>query len=136
LTSQLRNFTLKKLKHKKSDHEQILVNFEIIKQFMEFHPSKLPIAKVFDVNDEKDATAAAEKMVDLGFENKKEGYKVLMPKDQRVAKRIGFIITTSINYWLRKNKKEQDIRYWTYHHDKDHYAIVLISSSVLEELEF
>jgi len=103
---------------------------------MEFHPSKIPIAKVFDVSDEKDATDAAEKMVNLGFENKKEGYKVLMPKDQRVAKRIGFIITTSINYWLRKNKKERDIRYWTYHHDEDHYAIVLISSSVLEELGF
>ena len=103
---------------------------------MEFHPSKLPIAKVFDVNDEKDATNAVEKMAELGFENKKEGYKVLMPKDPNTAKRIGYIVTTSINYWLRKNKKERDIRYWTYHHDEDHYAIVLISSSVLEELGF
>ena len=103
---------------------------------MEFHPSKIPIAKVFDVNDEKDATDAAEKMAELGFENKKEGYKVLMPKDPKIAKRIGYIVTTSINYWLRKNNKGRDIRYWTYHHDKDHYAIVLISSSVLEELGF
>ena len=38
---------------------------------MEFHPSKIPIAKVFDVNDEKDATDAAEKMAELGFENKR-----------------------------------------------------------------
>jgi len=59
-----------------------------------------------------------------------------MPKDSEIAKRIGYIVTTGVNYWLRKHKKDQNIRYWTYHHDDAHYAIVLISSSALEELGF
>ncbi|HSB50752.1 MAG TPA: hypothetical protein VLC72_05445 [Nitrosopumilaceae archaeon] len=103
---------------------------------MEFHPSMLPIAKVFDLKDEKDATEAAEDMVNLGFENRKDGFKVLMPKDSKLAKRIGYTVTTSVNYGLRHNNQERNIRYWTYHHDDEHYAIVLISSNVLEELGF
>lgn len=103
---------------------------------MEFHPSKLPIAKIFDLKDEKDASNAAEEMVKLGFENRKDGFKVLMPKDSKLAKRIGYTVTTSVNYGLRSNNQERNIRYWAYHHDDDHYAIVLISSNVLEELGF
>ncbi len=103
---------------------------------MEFDPSKLPITKIFDLKDEKDAADAAEEMVKLGFENKKEGYKVLMPKDSKIAKRIGYTVTTGINYWLRKDNKERNIRYWTYHHDETHYAIVFIDSNALEELGF
>ena len=103
---------------------------------MEFHPSKLPIAKIFDLKDEKDASDAAEEMVKLGFENRKEGYKVLMPKDSKLAKRMGYIVTTSVNHGLRHNNQDRNIRYWTYHQDKEHYAIVLISGSVLEKLGF
>ena len=103
---------------------------------MEFHPSVLPIAKIFDLKDEKGASDAAEEMVKLGFENRKEGFKVLMPKDSKLAKRIGYTVTTSVNVGLRNNNQERNIRYWTYHHDDDHYAIVLISSNVLEELGF
>ena len=103
---------------------------------MEFHPSKLPITKIFDLKDEKDASDAAEEIAKHGFENRKDGYKVLMPKDSEIAKRIGYIVTTGVNYWLRKHKKAQNIKYWTYHHDEAHYAIVLISSSALEELGF
>ncbi len=103
---------------------------------MEFHPSMLPIAKIFDLIDEKGASDAAEEMVSLGFERRKDGFKVLMPKDSKLAKRIGYTVTTSVNYGLRQNNQERNIRYWTYHHDDDHYAIVLISSNVLEELGF
>ena len=103
---------------------------------MEFDPSKLPITKIFDLKDEKDAADAAEEIVKLGFENKKEGYKVLMPKESKIAKRIGYTVTTGINYWLRKDNKERNIRYWTYHHDETHYAIVFIDSNALEELGF
>ncbi len=59
-----------------------------------------------------------------------------MSKDSKIAKRIGHIVTTSVNYGLRKTKQESDLRYWTYHNDKDHYAIVLISSKVFDELGF
>ena len=131
----VKKFNIKKF-DLKSDHEEILVIFENIKKIMEFHPSKLPIAKIFDLKDEKDASDAAAEMVELGFENRKEGYKVLMPKDSKLAKRIGHIVTTSVNYGLRHNNQERNIRYWTYHHDDKHYAIVLISANVLEKLGF
>jgi len=103
---------------------------------MEFHPSNIPIAKVFDIKDEKAASEAAEEMVSMGFVDIKEGYKVLMPKEQKLAKRIGYTVTTSVNYGLRQTKKERDIKYWIYHEDKDHYALVLISSKVFAELGF
>ncbi|MBM3910867.1 MAG: hypothetical protein FJ356_04385, partial [Thaumarchaeota archaeon] len=82
---------------------------------MEFHPSQIPVVKVFDIKDEKDAEDAVEEMVGLGFSNKKKGYKVLLPKESRVAKRIGYIVTTGVNFGLRKTNQERDIRYWTYH---------------------
>ncbi len=103
---------------------------------MEFHPSNLPIAKIFELLDAKGASDAAEEMVRLGFKNRKDGFKVLMPKDSKLAKRIGYIMINSINYGLSQKNQERNIRYWTYHHDKDHYAIVFISSQVLEELGF
>lgn len=103
---------------------------------MDFHPSQIPAAKTYDVKDEKEAEEVAQEMVKSGFSNQKMGYRVLMPKEQKIAKRVGYIITTGINFGLRQTNQERDLRYWTYHHDKDHYAIVLISSKVFEELGF
>jgi len=103
---------------------------------MEFHPKNLPILKTYDLKNEKDATDAVEDMVNLGFENRKEGFKVLMPKESKLAKRIGYTITTGVTHGLRQKNETRDIKYWTYHHDKDHYAIVLISNTTLTELGF
>ena len=103
---------------------------------MEFHPSMIPIAKTFDIIDEKAASEAAEEMVKMGFSNRKDGFKVLMPKEKKLAKRIGYTVTTSVNYGLRQTNQEREIRYWTYHEDQEHYAIVLVSARVLEELGF
>ena len=103
---------------------------------MEFHPSQIPITKTFDVKNEKEAEEAAEEMVKLGFSNIKMGFRVLMPKESKIAKGIGYIITSNINYGLRKTNQERDLRYWTYHNDKDHYAIVLISGKVFDDLGF
>jgi len=72
----------------------------------------------------------------MGFSDRKDGFKVLMPKEKKLAKRIGYTITTSVNYGLRQTNQEPEIRYWTYHEDEEHYAIVLISARVLEELGF
>ena len=95
----------------------------------------IPIIKTFDLKDEKDAYDAAEEMVRIGFYKEKKGFKVLMPKEsKRTAKRIGYIITTSVTSNLRKTDQNRDIKYWTYHHDKEHYAIVLVSSKVVQEL--
>ena len=101
---------------------------------MEFHPSQIPLVKTFDLKDEKDAEDAVEEMIRIGFSNQKNGYKVLFTKENLRAKRIGYIVTTGINSGLRKTNQERDIRYWTYHHDKDHYAIVLISTKSFDEL--
>ncbi len=103
---------------------------------MDFHPKNLPILKTYDLKNEKEATDAVENMVDLGFENRKEGFKVLMPKESKLAKRIGYTITTGVTHGLRQKNETRDIKYWTYHHDKDHYAIVLISNTTLTELGF
>lgn len=102
---------------------------------MDFHPRDLPISKTYDIKDEKEANDAVDDMVNLGFENKK-GFRVLMPKENKLAKRIGYTITTGVTYGLRKKNKVRDIRYWTYHYDSEHYAIVLISNKAVEGLGF
>ena len=101
---------------------------------MEFHPSQIPIVKTFTAKNEKDASNFASEMVRLGFENQKGGYMVLMPKQKDMAKKIGFIVTTEINYMLRQTRQERSLRYWTYHHDAENYAIVLISPKVFDDL--
>ncbi len=103
---------------------------------MDFHPKDLPISKTYDLKDEKDASDAVEDMVKRGFKNRKDGVRVLMSKESNLAKRIGYIVTTGVTHGLRQKNEVRDIRYWTYHHDDDHYAIVLISNSALEELGF
>ena len=103
---------------------------------MDFHPKNLPISRVYDVKNEKEAMEAVENMVNLGFKQKKEGVKVLMPKETKIAKRIGYTVTTGITKGLREKNETRDVKYWTYHHDDEHFAIVLIDNSVLEELGF
>jgi hypothetical protein len=103
---------------------------------MDFHPKDLPISKTYVLKDEKDAADAVEDMVKLGFENKKEGFKVLMPKESKLAKRIGYTITTGVTHGLKQKNEIRDIKYWTFHHDEDHFAIVLISNTTLTELGF
>ena len=103
---------------------------------MEFHPKKLPISKIYDLKDEKDASNAVKDMVNLGFKDRKEGFKVLMPKESKLAKRIGYTITTGVIHGLREKNEIRDIKYLTYHHDEEHYAIVLISNTTLTELGF
>ena len=103
---------------------------------MDFHPKDLPVSKIYDLKDVKDANDAVEDMVKMGFKNRKEGFRVLMPKESKIAKRIGYTVTTGVTYGLRQKNEIRDIRYWTYHHDGDHYAIVLISNTALTELGF
>ena len=55
---------------------------------MDFHPKELPISKTYDLKDEKDASDAVEDMVKMGFDGRKDGFKVLMPKETKLANRI------------------------------------------------
>ena len=104
---------------------------------MEFHPSQIPIAKTFELKDEKDATDAAHEMVKIGFTTEDKGFKVLMSKhDERKAKRIGHTVNTTVTFALRQTEQNRNIRYWTYHEDKDHYAMVLVNYEVFEKVGF
>lgn len=103
---------------------------------MDFHPSQIPIVKTFVVDDEKGAMESAIEMTEMGFEKQRGGFMVLMPKQEKIAKRIGFTVTTEINFRLKKLKQERSLRYWTYHHDSERYAIVLISANVFSDLGF
>ena len=98
---------------------------------LDFHPSNIPVAKVFDIKDEVQASQAAQEMAKVGFVDRSDGFKVLMPKEKKLAKRIGYTITTTLNYELRKTNQRRELRYWTYHHDEKHYAIVLVDNRVL-----
>lgn len=104
---------------------------------MDFHPSQIPISKTFELKDEKDATDAAYEMVKIGFTSEDKGFKILMPKDdERKAKRIGYTITTTVTFALRQTDQDKNIKYWTYHEDDNHYAIVFVNYQVLEKLGF
>ena len=104
---------------------------------MDFHPSQIPIVKIFHLKDEKDASEAAQEMVKIGFFPEHQGFKVLMSKNNtKIAKRIGYTVTTSVTFELRKTDQDKNIRYWTYHEDKENYAIVFASLNVLENLGF
>ena len=103
---------------------------------MDFHPSQLPVVQSFQIDDERKAQDLADQMVKLGFSTQKGAFKVIMTKEQKTAKKIGFTIMNELNFGLRKTKQERDVRYWIYSHDADHYAMVLISSKIMEELGF
>lgn len=103
---------------------------------MEFHPSLLPVSKIFHVNNESQASEAATEMVKLGFATQKSAFRVLITKDKDIARQIGFLIMSELNYRLRKTKQERDVMYWIYHYDESHYAMVLISSKVFHQLGF
>jgi hypothetical protein len=103
---------------------------------MDFHPSQLPVVQSFQIDDERKAQDLADQMVKLGFSTQKGAFKVIMTKEQKTAKKIGFTIMNELNFGLKKTKQERDIRYWIYSHDADHYAMVLISSKIMEELGF
>lgn len=74
---------------------------------MDFHPKDLPISKTYDVKNENEAVQAVEDMVNLGFKDKNAGYKVLMPKETKIAKRIGYTVTTGVTKGLREKMKQE-----------------------------
>ena len=56
---------------------------------------------------------------------------------EEIFRKTSGVKSTQVGYsGGMKENQERDIRYWTYHHDKEHYGIVLVSSQVVEELDF
>jgi hypothetical protein len=103
---------------------------------MEFHPSQIPVSKTFRITDESQSVDVASEMIKLGFTTQRGAFLLLMTNDKKIAKKIGFTIMNELNFGLRKTKQERDVRYWIYTYDKEHYAMVLISSKVFQELGF
>ena len=98
------------------------------------HPKDVPVHKTFDVPDVAAAVNAVDQMVEAGFSGQDRGFRVLMPKEKKIAKRIGYTITTGVSTGLRKRGHRRDVKYWTYHHDDTHYGIVLATSSLADRL--
>ena len=103
---------------------------------MDFHPSQIPISHSFEIQDEYKVPQMVEQLVKLGFSSQKGAFRIIMTKDKEIAKKIGFTMLNELNVKLRKAKQERDVRYWIYSYDPDHYAMVLISSKVMQELGF
>lgn len=102
---------------------------------VEFHPSKIPIEKEYDIADEESAAQVAQEIALAWSPDKATGFKVRMPKEKKIAKRMGYTVMTTVNYFLRKSGTERNVRYWVYHEDDSHYAIVLIDARSLESLD-
>lgn len=100
---------------------------------MEIHPSQIPTSKIFNIKDFSEVAKVLEDMFSTDFNNE-SGFKILMPKDQDLAKRIGYIIVNELNKGLRMQNYAGKVRYFVYHYDAEHYAIVLVSEEKLSEL--
>ncbi len=102
---------------------------------MEFHPSMVPLGPTYDVADERGAAEAAGEIASAWSPGSGKGFKVLMPKEKKLAQRMGHTVMTTVSYMLRKAGMERDVRYWVYHEDAEHYAIVLVDSATLAGIE-
>ncbi|MFQ5920471.1 MAG: hypothetical protein ACE5JV_00460 [Nitrososphaerales archaeon] len=100
---------------------------------MEIHPSQIPISQFFDVKGYSEAWAVIAKMLSMDFSSE-TGFKILLPKDKNLAKRIGYTIVNELNRGLRHKGYHHKILYFVYHHDAEHYAIVLASEESVAKL--
>ena len=97
------------------------------------HPSQIPISRLFDVKDHSEAWEVIREMLAMDL-SKEKGFKILIPKDQSLARKLGYTIVNELNKGLRIRRYQQNIRYFVYHHDPEHYAIVIANEEVLAKL--
>lgn len=100
---------------------------------MGIHPSQIPISKTFEVKDYSEASDVLNDMLTRDF-SKELGFKILIPKDQNLAKSVGYTIVNELNKGLRMKRYMHNLRYFVYHHDPAHYAIVIVSEEALAKL--
>lgn len=100
---------------------------------MDMHPSQIPISQLFDVKDYSEAGKVINEMLKLDF-SKETGFKVLMPKDQSLARKLGYTILNELNKGLKMQQYRHRIRYFVYYHDAEHYANVIASEEALAKL--
>jgi len=100
---------------------------------MDMHPSQIPISQLFDIKDYSEVWEVINEMLTMDF-SKEKGIKILIPKDQNLAKKLGYTILNELNKGLRLRQYKHNIRYFVYHHDPEHYAIVIASEETLAKL--
>ncbi|MEM0365434.1 MAG: hypothetical protein QW450_02545 [Candidatus Nitrosocaldus sp.] len=92
------------------------------------HPSQVPVIDSFIVGDMNDAMDAIDGMLQLYGQYKVIRFRVLLPKKSN-ARSIGYALLNELNLRLRhlfKGSISMNIRYIVYHHDNDHYAMLLL----------
>lgn len=94
------------------------------------HPSQIPVSHFFDVKDYAQAWEVVSEMLSLDL-SKEIGFKILMPKDEGIARKIGYTIVNELSRGLRAKQYHKGIRYFIYHHDAGHYAMVIASEDVV-----
>ncbi len=99
---------------------------------MEIHPSQIPISRSFEVRGYSEVWEVVDRMLENEFGE--AGQRVLMPKDKDLAKKIGYTVVNELSKGLRMRGYRQKILYFVYHHDAEHYAIVLVSEEAFSKL--
>ncbi|MFN4336127.1 MAG: hypothetical protein ACK4FV_00905 [Candidatus Nitrosocaldus sp.] len=87
-------------------------------------PSEVPVIHSFIVNDVREAIDAVDNMLQLYEQHNTVRFRILLPKADN-AKRIGYILLNELNLRIRHTFKG-NIRYIVYHHDSNHYALLLL----------
>ncbi len=88
------------------------------------HPSQVPVIHSFIVNDVRDAIDAVDIMLQLYEQHNTVRFRILLPK-ANTARSIGYILLNELNLRIRYTFKG-NIRYIVYHHDSNHYALLLL----------
>jgi len=104
----------------------------VLRFLVSIHPSQIPIGQLFDVKDYSEAWEVVNEMLAMDF--KETGFKILIPKDENLARKLGYTIVNELNRGLRLKRFKHNVRYFVYHHDPEHYAIVIVSEEVLAKL--
>lgn len=100
---------------------------------MDIHPSRIPVGQSFDIKDYAEASKALDEM--LSMDLREGGLKILLPKDRELARRLGYRIVNELNRGLRMKQYRSNICYFVYHHDPEHYAVVIAAEEVLARLD-
>ena len=79
---------------------------------MSFHPKNLPIFKTYDLKSEEGVSDAVEDMVNLGFSNRKEGFKAVARSNIELRPRQKwhhgrFFFFPLLDRTIEKNRKEK-----------------------------